>query len=163
MKAVMLIRSGWSVRQTARYIGVVPGTVSKWTKKAPVDGRRVIPTESSRPHSHPNAISPETEQLIIDLRKQTNRCSQVIWHLLKQQGVSVSLSTVNRVLKRRGLVKRRSPWKRLHRSLPRPKPQKPGDLVQVDTIHLLKQAYRIKLGRFYIYTLLDVYSPQLTH
>ncbi len=29
MSAVLLVRKGWSVRQTARYIGVSPGTISK--------------------------------------------------------------------------------------------------------------------------------------
>jgi transposase InsO family protein len=74
--------------------------------------------------------------------------------LKDERGIEVSLSSVKRTLDRRGLLRKRSPWKRLHRSVPRPEALNPGDLVQVDTIHLL----RPDGTRVYIFTCLDVYS-----
>jgi transposase InsO family protein len=68
--------------------------------------------------------------------------------------VGVSLSSVKRTLDRYGLTKKRSPWKRLHLSTERPKVAQPGDLVEVDTIHLMESEQK----RIYVYTLIDVYS-----
>ena len=152
--AVNLVRvKGWGVRKAARYVGVAPGTISKWLARAPHGLQDGIPTLSSAPHTHPNQISREIEQLIVDERKAHGRCGQVIWETVKQRGITVSLNTVHRVLDRHGLTKKYSPWKKRHISIPRPDVVIPGDLVEIDTIHEVDAR-----KRFYVYTLLDVAS-----
>ena len=74
-------------------------------------------------------------------------------HLLND-GIKVSLNSVRRKLDYAGLIKKRSPWKRLHLSMERPGALKPGDLVMVDTIHLMENERK----KIYVYTLIDVYS-----
>lgn len=69
----------------------------------------------------------------------------------------VSLSSVKRTLKRHGLLKSRSPWQKTCKSPHRPIAASPGDLVQMDTIHI----YTIAGQRFYVYTLLDVHSREV--
>ena len=155
MEAVNLVRlRGWGVREAARYIGVAPGTVSKWIAKAPPKGSQGIPTISSAPHTHPNKIDRDIERMIVEERKKHGRCGQVIWEVMKQRGVSVGLNTIHRVIDRYGLMKKYSPWKKRHLSLPRPQALIPGDLVEIDTIHEVPIGDR----RFYVYTLLDVAS-----
>ena len=66
----------------------------------------------------------------------------------------MSLSSVKRTLDRMGLLNKRSPWKRYHLPIQRPDVQKQGDLVQIDTVHLLNEHGK----RVYVFTLLDVYS-----
>lgn len=80
-----------------------------------------------------------------------NRCAKVIHREMVNQGYSVCLSSVKRTLKRNYFIRKRSPWKRWHFSEERPLASKPGDLVQIDTIHLIP-------GQLYIYTLIDVFS-----
>lgn len=154
MQAVDLLRQGWSIRQVSRYTGFSPGAICKWSKKAPDDARRVIPTESCRPHSCPHATPPITEDRIVALRLRYHRCAEVIHHLLKLEDITVSLRTVKRILRRRGLTKRRSRWRRRCLQPRRPIAASPGDLVQIDTIHI----HTFTGERFYIYTLLDVHS-----
>ena len=154
-EAVRLIHErGWGVRQTARYIGVHPGTVSKWLQKAPLSLGPVheIPTCSSRPHHSPRATPREVVERIRALRLAHGRCSEVLHAQLQREHVLVSLPTVKRVLAREGLLKKRSPWKHWHVSGERPKAQKPGDLVQVDSIHLGQDR------RLYLVCLLDCFS-----
>ena len=140
--------------QVARHFGYTKSAVSKWCKKSNKGRVLSIPTKSSRPRSHPRAVSKEIKDKIILYRKKINRCSDVIHQYLLKDGVHVSLNSVKRVLDRSGLIKKRSPWKRLHLSSPRPAPLNPGDLVMVDTIHLMLNPKQ----RIYVYTLIDVYS-----
>lgn len=143
------------VRCAARRYGVYPGTISKWIKKSRVVGLHPIPTRSSRPRHSPHAIPRKIEDSIVAIRLEHNRSAEVVHKRLHdERGIEVSLSTVKRTLDRRGLLRKRSPWKRLHLSLARPEALKPGDLVQVDTIHLMKTDGT----RVYIFTCLDVYS-----
>jgi transposase InsO family protein len=154
-QAVDMVRQGKSMRQVARYYGFNVSTISRWCQKAPFSGCHYIPTRSSRPHSHPRQLSLDIVRKIVELRIQTNgRCSEVIHQMLVNQGIEVSLNSVKRILDRNKLLKKRSPWKRYHPPTKRPKIANPGDLVEVDTIHLMMNKYR----RIYVYTLMDVYS-----
>jgi len=154
MKAVQLVRKGWSVRRVSRYTGFSPGAISKWMQRAPDDGRRVIPTRSPRPHTHPAALSQSTVDRIVALRLKHRRCAEVIHHLLKQEGITVCLNSVKRVLRRKDLTKKRSKWKKYHPPIKRPHVAQAGDLIQLDTIHI----HTFEGKRFYVYTLLDVHS-----
>jgi len=53
-----------------------------------------------------------------------------------------------------GLLEKRSPWKKQYPIISRPNAEKQGDLVQIDTIHLLTPEGR----RTYVFTILDVFS-----
>ena len=141
------------MRKVARHVGVSPGTISKWVKRAGEIGYRPIPTQSSRPKRHPKQLSKELVWKIYHKRMLTRRTAEVVHQELVNEGIAVSLSSVKRTLDRMGLLKKRSPWKRYHPPIQRPDVEKQGDLVQVDTIHLVRPE-----GRVYVFTLLDVYS-----
>ena len=151
MRAVNLVYEGWGTRKVARHFGLGTGTVSKWKKKDCCYGLRPISTESSRPHSHPHALNQKTINAIVRLREKHHRCAEVVHQGLLNQGISVSLSSVKRTLERQGLIRKRSPWKRWHFEEKRPLALKPGDLVQIDTIHFIP-------GELYIYILIDIFS-----
>ena len=154
MEAVFLVRyNKWSIRKTARYLGFHHTAIMRWLKKAHINGK-IIPTENCRPHFHPHSLKPELVEEIIKQRKKNNRCAEVVHQELLNKGIVVSLSSVKRTLKRQGLLKQRSPWKKYHKSLPRPAILKPGDLMQVDTIHIGPYDE----NRLYVYTLIDVLS-----
>ena len=154
MQAVLLVRRGWGIRAVARYTGYTPGVICKWVKRAPADGRLTIPTQSSRPHHHPRTLSRELVEAVRAERLKRGRCAEVIHRTLLNHGIQVSLSSVKRTLRREGLIRSRSPWKHLHRSCPRPTAANPGDLVQIDTIHIVPSGGE----RFYVYTLIDLSS-----
>ena len=154
MQAVDLLRQGWSVRQVSRYTGFSIGAISKWSKRAPDDARKTIPTSSSRPHSCPHATPKIIEDRIVALRLKHRRCAEVLQHLLRQEDIVVSVRTVKRVLKRKGLTKQRKYHWKYRPPVKRPIAACAGDLVQIDTIHI----HTFTGKRFYIYTLLDVHS-----
>ncbi len=153
-RAVNMVRSGKSVSHVARYFGYTKSAVSKWCQKVPASGAYEVPTLSSKPHHHPRELSKEIIDKIIACKKKYQRCSDVIHRHLINDGTKVCLNSVKRKLDEAGLIKKKSPWKRLHLSIERPLALKPGDLVIVDTIHLMVNEKK----RIYVYTLIDVYS-----
>lgn len=150
----MVLNDGMGVREVARYVGVVPSTISKWLQRYPACGARSIPTRSSRPKSHPHSLDKSIIGKIVEKRKAHGRCAEVIHQELLNEGIIVSLSSVKRTLDRKDLTKKRSPWKRYHQNEKRPFVELPGDLVQMDTIHMMKD----RKERIYVYTLIDLYS-----
>jgi len=123
--------------QAALKYGVVRSTIWKWVKRAPSHNREFINTLPSRPKSHPNQLPDSTITRIIELRMGLGRCAPVLHAHLKQEGFSVSLSSVERTLKRFDLTRKRKPAK-YYTPLPRPVAGCPGALVQVDTIHYVR-------------------------
>ena len=117
-------------------------------------GDHPIPTQSSRPKSHPKQLAEEVVNKIVRKRLEHGRCSEAVHRELLNDGVTVSLSSVKRTLERHRLIKKRSPWKRYHPHQDRPYPLKSGDLVQVDTIHRMISEKK----RLYVFTLIDVFS-----
>jgi len=152
--AAEMVRKGFSPTEVGRRFGVGSSTICKWVKKAVVFGFHPIPTLSSRPKHHPKELSNELVWKIFQQRIQSKRCAEVLHQELLNQGVKTSLSSVKRTLDRSGLLRKRSPYKRFHPHQDRPYPLKPGDLVEIDTIHLMVDEKK----RVYVYVLIDVYS-----
>lgn len=115
-----------------------------------------IPTESSRPHTSPRAISDTIVRAVLAVREQLLRCAEAVWHYATHTlGITVSLSSVRRILRRhhcfdgarKPKVKRTNPK--------RPLPTAPGELVQIDTIHHVDPHTG---KRLYYYTVIDLWS-----
>jgi transposase InsO family protein len=150
--AVKMLRQGYSTRAVARHFGFSQKSISNWSRKAISDAP--IETRSSRPRTSPKRIPNELRDQVANKRKELGRSIEVIHHALKQEGVDISLSSVYRILRDQYLLKRKSPWKKFHRTMVRPEALKPGDLVQMDTIHIMMSEKK----RIYIYTIIDTYS-----
>lgn len=151
-EAVRLVRSGESTRAVARHFGFSQSVIVKWVHRAPLGPAAMIPTRSSRPLHHPRELPQAIVWRILALREERNQCAEILHHRLSSEGISVSPSSVKRVLRRYG-CSRYSRWKKWHQYPPRPIPEKPGILVEIDTIHDGPHERRL-----YLYTLLDVCS-----
>jgi transposase InsO family protein len=152
----LVLRDGLSAAGAARQSGVHRSTVGRWLVKARlVHGNGFIYNCSSRPKTSPGALSQQTVNQICILRRTLGRCAPVLHAHLLQLGIQVSVSSVKRTLKRRGLVRTKSKWARYRPHTARPLALAPGDLVQTDTVH-----YVLPDGkkRVYLYTVIDVYS-----
>lgn len=147
-----VITRGMSMAETARKYGVVRSTIWKWVQKD-TNCNAYIWTKSSAPKCHPNQLTPEIENRILELRRQLKRCAPILHAQLQLEGVSVSLSSVERTLRRHKLTRKKkqaTPYV----PLPRPFPLTPGALVEVDTIHLMGSDGI----RSYVYAVIDLYS-----
>lgn len=153
--AVHLVKvRNWSMRKVARRYGIHPSTVLKWCRKDFTCGAHEIPTRSSRPKRSPRSLSRAVVNAVIAQRVGRRRCGQVVHQELVRNGVQVSLSSVQRILSRCQLTRKRSPWQHSHDATPRPSVSSPGALLQCDTVHFLLPDG----SRLYVYTLIDLYS-----
>ena len=183
----LLLVEGLPLQTVANKCGVHRSTVWRWKRKWDVLNQNVqftnnnrpgrqqpspsstfrlaactwcIPTTISRPHTSPTAASQELVALVLSVRKQLKRCAEVVWHhLVTVLGVSVSLSSVKRILRRHHCFDgARKP--RVKRDNPRrPHVTRPGELVQTDTIHHV-DPYTGR--RLYYYTVIDLFT-RMTH
>lgn len=157
LEAVRMLRAGKSARQVARHFGFSHSSVVRWNqryKEEYLSLHNHLETRSSRPHHHPHELSQDVIDTIVEERLKHNRCAEIVYEGLKERSIKVSLSSVKRTLKREELIKPKSPWKRYRPHIPRPLVLYPGALVQLDTIHFVRDDGT----RYYVYTLIDLYS-----
>lgn len=147
---------GLSKTQAANKYGVCRTTIWRWVKRAEklqLNGNSMIETLPSRPKHHPNELDSEIVSSILTLRKRLGRCAPVLHAHLKMEGIIVSLSSVERVLRRYKLTRRKKQTKD-YLPIPKPKADFPGSLLQMDTIHFVKADY----SRCYVFTIIDLFS-----
>ena len=154
----LVLKEGLSVAVAARRCGIHRSTLHRWLRKAKdLHGSSNIPTGSSRPRSCPWALGGDVVARVIELRRQTGRCGAVIREMLAREGMVISVSSVNNILSRAGRLNswygRQGRPKRPR--VPRPEVKAPGDLVEVDTIHLQARIGG-RIRRLYVYTLIDI-------
>ena len=152
--ATNLVKTGHTKASVARIYGVHRSTIGRWLKLASKHSQERIWTKSARPNHHPRELPKETVDAVVTLRKQTDRCAQVLHMMLKRQGVQISLSSVKRILHRHHLTKRKKVNIRRYTRFHRPQADHPGALVEMDTIHYVMTNYH----RFYIFAVIDTYS-----
>lgn len=155
--AKLVVKDGLKPSQVARMYGVHRSTIGKWVKRFPRKLNQYghyISTLSSAPNHHPHQTSDQLVERIIELRKRYKRCAPVIHAHLISEGYKISVRTVGRVLKREGLIRRKKQSRFLKSIYPRPEASYPGDLVQMDTIHVV----RANGSKYYIFCLIDLYS-----
>lgn len=111
-----------------------------------------IPTLSSAPKTHPNALNADIISAILRIRQHRYECAEIIHYKLAKEGINISLSSIKRVIKRNELwrKKRRYRWNEK-----RPLPTAPGELIQTDTVHYVNPLNHSKM---YIYTVIDLYT-----
>ena len=105
--------SGKKINVTAfcREYGITPRTYYRLRERALAEGPIAIgQPRSRRPHGSPNQTSPEIEDAVVRWRKQLadegldNGAVTIGWHLHQEFGSAPATSTINAILRRRGLV-----------------------------------------------------------
>ena len=110
-----------------------------------------VPTLSSAPKTHLNALNEDTISAILRIRQCRYECAEIIHYKLVKEGINVSFSSIKRVIKRNELwrKKRRYRWNEK-----RPLPTAPGELIQTDTVHYVNP---LNYSKMYIYTVIDLF------
>ena len=105
-----VVSQGLGVRATATKYGVSPAWVSTLVSRYRAQGPAGLEARSKRPLSNPRSTAPEVEDRIVELRKElvdlgTDAGADTIHTHLEREGLlAPSISTIQRILTRRGFV-----------------------------------------------------------
>jgi transposase InsO family protein len=128
------------VSEVARSYGVARSWVCALLARYQAEGEAAFEPRSRRPKTSPSAISADTVELIIRLRKELAGQGldagpqTVAWHLEHHHQLKVSAATVSRYLSRQGLVTP-DPSKRPRSSYIRFQAEMPNECWQSDFTH----------------------------
>jgi transposase InsO family protein len=128
------------VSEVARTYGVARSWVCALLARYRAEGETAFEPRSRRPGTSPTAISPDTADLIVRLRKELAGQGldagphTIGWHLARHHQVTVSVATISRYLTRAGLVVP-DPAKRPKSSYLRFEAEMPNQCWQSDFTH----------------------------
>jgi len=135
-----VVIEGRSQGEVARTYGVSQGWVSRLVGRYRSEGEAAFEPRSRRPRTSPNAISADTVELVVLIRKELAGQGldagpdTICWHLRHHHQIKVSAATVSRYLTRHGLVTP-EPRKRPKSSWIRFVAELPNQLWQSDFTH----------------------------
>ena len=150
---------------TSRRFGISRSTLHKWSKRYSERGTRGLEDLSRAPSNRRVSTVPwQTVDLICSIRAEQPAWSKhkIAVILARDHGITLSASTVGRVMKRKGLYDERASRKRSKAAKRRQQRLRaewwmknafPGCLIQVDTKHL-----RFAGIKFYQFTAIDCFS-----
>lgn len=150
---------GRSVSDVCRFYGVPRKTLYHWLKVWQSDPEGFAENVASTDHTpkrQPRLTDEATTALVVRLRKKSRYGPKRLRLLLKERGVVMSVSGIAKVLKRKGLIKKRrrktkKKYKKYTALMVRP-----GQKVQVDVAylpHLFGKSHRQ-----YVYQAIDLYT-----
>ena len=128
------------VSEVARTYGVARSWIYALLARYQAEGEAAFEPRSRRPRTSPAAISPDTADLIVRLRKELAGQGldagphTIAWHLAQHHQVTVSAATISRYLARAGLVTP-DPAKRPKSSCLRFEAEMPNQCWQSDFTH----------------------------
>lgn len=155
---------GNNISLTARHFGLDRRTIRRWQRRFGMRGPVGLNNESKKPKRvRKPATDTEIVWKVVKLRKDYPAWSKYKIHPLLPNNIHTSVSTVGRILKRRGLIDKkisrkrsksaRSPRARFPRGM---KISEAGDMIQMDTKYIMLVGGR----KYYQFTAIDVLSKR---
>lgn len=128
-------------------------SLERWTSLYRQGGIEALKPKSTRPKTQPNETPIRIKERIIDKRKETKLCALKLHWRLEKEGLSVPRSTIAKILKDEGLVRKyrsnRVKYKYIKTK------RLPGELFEIDVKFV---PGKLKNKRYYQYTAIDTAS-----
>ncbi len=125
-------------------------SLKRWKKAYLKKGMNGLIPKSTQPKTSPNETSIRTKEEVTTLRKKTKLCAKKLHWRLKKQGLKVPVSTIGKILKHEGLVRKyrvkKVKYKYLHAE------RLPGELLEMDVKYVPGAIQGLK---YYQYTVID--------
>lgn len=161
-QAISRYENGESPKQIYQSLGRSNRWFFKWLKRYKESGNSWWEELSRKPHGTKQKIDKDMEQAIIDTREKLERtlyaqigALNIKWHLNEQGHPSPSIPTINKVLKRNNLVKKRKKYEPKGADYPALKAACSNFLHQFDVVG---PRYLKTDGRFYSANAIDAYD-----
>lgn len=128
-------------------------SLKRWKKAYKEHGMKGLIPKSTEPKTQPNETPIRIKERIVEKRIATNLCAKKIHWKLAKEGLMVPVSTVGKILKDAGLVRKYRMKKIKYKHI---KVQRlPGELIEIDVKHVPGP---IKGHKYQQYTAIDTAS-----
>jgi transposase InsO family protein len=128
-------------------------SLKRWKEAFQKNGMDGLVPKSTKPKTQPKETPIRIKEEVIGLRKETKLCAKKLHWRLKKQNLIVPVSTIGKILKDEGLVKKYRIKKIKYKHI---KVERlPGELVEIDVKHVPGP---IKDRKYYQYTAIDTAS-----
>lgn len=131
----------------------------KWLKRYQYDGENWAESKSRKPHRMPKKVDKSMEQAVIDTRKNLEKelyaqigAFNIGWHLSQQGITPPPIPTINKILKRNDLIRKRTKYQPKGVDYPVPEVTKSNDIHEFDVV---SPRYLKTDGRFYSANIID--------
>lgn len=128
-------------------------SLKRWKKAYLLHGMDGLIPKSTEPKTSPKETTIRIKEEVVALRKATKLCAQKLHWKLKKRGLLVPRSTIGKILKKEGLVRKYRVKKTTYKYLRAER--KPGELVEIDVKYV---PGCIAGKRYYQYTAIDTAS-----
>jgi transposase InsO family protein len=128
-------------------------SIKRWLKLFRNGGIEALDPKSTKPKTQPNETPIWIKEAVIKLRKETRLCAKKLHWKLKKQNLMVPVSTIGKILKDEGLVRKYRVKKIKYKYIKAER--KPGELVEIDVKYV---PGKIAGRRYYQYTAIDTAS-----
>ena len=142
-------------------------SLDRWVALYKKGGIEALKPQSTRPKTSPKETPIRTKEEVITLRKQTGLCAKKLHWRLEKQGFLVPHSTISKIIKDEGLVRKYRTKKVKYKYLRAER--QPGELLEMDVKYVPGAIQGLK---YYQYTVIDtasrwrhleVFDEQTTH
>ncbi len=128
-------------------------SLKRWCKAYRAGGKEALVPKSTRPKSQPNETSIRIKETVVALRNKTGLCALKLHWRLGKHGLNVPTSTVSKIIKEEGLVRKYRKKKIKYKYIRAER--KPGELVEIDVKYV---PGTVAGKRYYQYTAIDTAS-----
>lgn len=128
-------------------------SLERWISQLKKDGEAGLEPKSTRPRSNPKETPIRIKERVIELRKETKRCSLKLKWRLEDEGIILHKNTIQKIIKKEGLVRRYRVRKLKYKYIKIPLAK--GDLVEIDVKYVPKT---IDNKQYFQFTAIDCAS-----
>ena len=128
-------------------------SIKRWLQAFKEGGIDALLPQSTKPKTQPNETPIRIKELVIEKRKMEKVCAKKVHWKLKKEGVIVPVSTIGKILKEEGLVRKYRTKKITYKHIK--VERKKGELVEIDVKHVPGP---IQGRKYYQYTAIDTAS-----
>jgi transposase InsO family protein len=128
-------------------------SLERWVALFKKHGEKGLIPKSTRPKTNPKETPIRTKERVIELRKETNKCSLKLKWKLEKEGIVLHKNTIQKIIKKEGLVRKYRVRKLKYKYVKIPLAK--GDLVEIDVKYVPDL---ISGRRYYQFTAIDCAS-----
>ncbi|MDP2363648.1 MAG: integrase core domain-containing protein [Ignavibacteria bacterium] len=128
-------------------------SLERWLAGYKEHGEAGLEPKSTRPKTNPKETPIRIKERVIELRKETNRCSLKLKWKLEKEGIKLHKNTIQKIIKKEGLVRKYRIRKLKYKYIKVPLGK--GDLVEIDVKFVPET---IENRRYYQFTAIDCAS-----